>query len=93
MLPVSESIAYVAQCIFVRGLTKDPELRLTGIGPQGFLDPRRDLVFEIAWKIAGDVLAGTSVDIRDGLALRNAIPRHPEYLQSAGRRAQWDGVA
>ena len=84
-LTSSEAAAYIAQCIYACRKNRDPSLRLTGS------TPARDRVFEIAWRIAEEVIAGRQPTSADLDALRQAVSRHPNY-RGARHLAGYNGV-
>lgn len=84
----SESIAYIAQCIYARANTTstDPNARLFSD------DPAKDKVFEVGWKIAGKIIGGGAIDSTDCTDMRNAVKGHPYYASEASDSAGFNGI-
>jgi hypothetical protein len=83
----SEAAGYIAQCVYARAKTSDPETtRLYSD------DPRKDRVFEIAWRLAGVILSGRTPPESDIEVLRQAVLRHPDYSSAGQGVAGFDGV-
>lgn len=84
---ISEASAYIAQCIIARQRSDDPTQRLMS-DHEG-----SDKVFEIAWKIAGDVIASKGADSKDTDALREALKHHRHYGGHTNDNAGYNGVS
>lgn len=87
----SESAAYIAQCCFARiKSASDPSNRILVSSK----DKASDLVFQLAWDIAGKVLEETPVSAADRLQLQMAVLGHANY-RHYDRKAmeKYDGVA
>ena len=81
----SESIAYIVQCQYAQANNSDPTQRLTGN------TDAKDKVFELAWAIAGKLLAGQKPTLSEYNALREAVSRHPYYMGKAAADAGFNG--
>ncbi|WP_436715086.1 hypothetical protein U8335_20430 [Roseiconus lacunae] len=94
----SESMAYVAQSIFMAQHTDSPEERLhvdipDDGTPEEIRDAaRRDAVFQQAWKIALRLLDHKPVPQNDWNLLSTAVSLHPSYSGNSGQNAIFDGV-
>ena len=82
----SEAAAYIAQCIVARVRSTDPSQRLMS-DHEG-----SDKVFEIAWKIAGDVIASNGASEADQAKLKEALKHHRHYGGITGDNAGYNGV-
>jgi hypothetical protein len=84
----SESIAYIAQCLYARANTTstDPDARLFSD------DAAKDKVFEVAWRIAGKIIGGGTVDGTDQSDMRAAVSGHPYYATEASDSAGFNGL-
>lgn len=82
---VSESIAYIVQCQFLLVKRGDGK-RLTSS------NKAKDLVFELAWKIAAKIQGGTSPSLSEQNALQEAVSKHPFYMGKSAGDAGFDGV-
>ena len=82
----SESIAYIAQCQYARANNPNPEQRLQSP------NAAKDKVFELAWNIAGKLLAGEKPTLDEKNALRDAVSQHPFYMANAAHDAGFNGV-
>ncbi len=82
----SESIAYIAQCQFASANNPNPSERLQSP------DPAKDKVFELAWKLAGKILAGEKPTSAEKGELRDAVSKHPFYMANAAHDAGFNGV-
>lgn len=83
----SESAAYLAQCLYARGNSTDPD-------PDARLyseDEDKDRVFQVGWELAGTLLAGSTPSTADYDRLRDAVNRHPYYRGKAGDSARFNG--
>jgi hypothetical protein len=83
----SETAAYIAQCVYARSKCADPSSE-----PLYDDDPRRDRVFELAWGVAGTILAGRAPSASELGAVRMAVLSHPNYASTAQDLAGFDGV-
>jgi hypothetical protein len=81
----SEAIAYIVQCQFLLVKRGDGK-RLTS--------PSRakDLVFELAWKMAAKIQQGGKPTLSEQNALQSAMAQHPYYMANAAGDAGFDGV-
>ena len=82
----SESIAYIAQCQFARANNPNPEQRLKSP------DAAKDKVFELAWSIAGKILAGEKPTSSEKTELSSAVSQHPFYMANSAHDAGFNGV-
>ncbi|MBK7707623.1 MAG: hypothetical protein IPN69_06665 [Acidobacteria bacterium] len=82
---ISESIAYIVQCQYLLVKRGDGK-RLTSP------NKAKDLVFELAWKIAAKLQNGQSVDLTDKSNLQEAVSKHPFYMGKSAGDAGFDGV-
>lgn len=82
---ISESIAYIVQCQFLLVKRGDGK-RLTSP------NKAKDLVFELAWKIAAKVQNGTSPSLSEQNSLQEAVSKHPFYMGKSAGDAGFDGV-
>lgn len=82
---VSESIAYIVQCQFLLVKRGDGK-RLTSP------NKAKDLVFEMAWKLATKIQAGQALEISEKNALQEAVSKHPYYMAKSAADAGFDGV-
>lgn len=83
---ISESIAYIVQCQYLLVKLGDKK-RLTSP------NKAKDLVFELAWKIAANlVFNDTKPTHSQQGALVTAISQHPFYMGKAAGDAGFDGV-
>ncbi len=82
---ISESIAYIVQCQYLLVKRGDGK-RLTSP------NSAKDLVFELAWKIAAKIQKGESLDMSEKNALQEAVSRHPFYMGKSAADAGFDGV-
>ncbi len=83
----SESAAYLAQCLYARGNSTDPD-------PDARLysdDEDKDRVFRVGWELAGTLLDGRTPSTADYDRLRDAVNRHPYYRGKAGDNARFNG--
>jgi hypothetical protein len=55
-------------------------------------DPLKDKVFEIAWDIAGKILAGEILTSEDESKLTQALSSHPTYKAQASGNTEYDGL-
>ncbi len=87
----SESAAYIAQCCFARlKSASDPSQRILVSSK----DKGSDLVFQLAWEIAGKVLEETPVSAADRLQLQMAVLGHANYRHYDAKAIEkYDGVA
>lgn len=87
-IAASESIAYIAQCLYARANSgnSDPDARLYDEKSS------KDKVFEIGWEIAGKILNGGSVSSDDVSNMRSAVSHHPYYASNHGSTADFDGI-
>jgi hypothetical protein len=84
---VSESMAYIVQCQYARANSDDPD-------PESRLfseDAAKDRVFELAWAIAGTLLADGTPTASAYSDLRAAVNRHPYYAGKVGDNAAYNG--
>jgi len=81
----SESIAYIVQCQYARANHSDPSQRLMGN------TAAKDKVFELAWAIAGKLLAGEKPSLSECNDMRNAVSQHPYYMGKAAADAGFNG--
>ena len=82
---VSESIAYIVQCQYLLVKRGDGK-RLTSP------NPAKDLVFELAWKMAAKLLQGTPPTSSEKASLQTAVSQHPLYMATSAADAGFDGV-
>jgi hypothetical protein len=82
---VSESIAYVVQCQYLL-IKRGDGKRLS------HSNPAKDLVFELAWKMAVKILQGDSPTSSEKSALQTAVSQHPFYMGNSAGDAGFDGV-
>lgn len=82
----SESIAYIAQCQFARANNPNPDQRLQSS------DAAKDKVFELAWNMAGKILAGEKPTFAEKGELRDAVSQHPFYMGKSAHDAGFNGV-
>ena len=82
---ISEAIAYIVQCQYLLVKRGDGK-RLTS--------PARakDLVFELAWKMAAKIQQGTKPSLSEQNSLQAAMAQHPYYMANAAGDAGFDGV-
>ena len=95
-IATSEAIAYIAQCQYARANNDDPdpESRLYHDQRKWESDAvaeKKDNVFIEAWRIAGKILDGGSVDSNDVRDMKAAITAHPEYATDASSSAGFNG--
>lgn len=81
----SESIAYIVQCMFARMNNSDPTQRLKST------TKARDKVFEVGWKIAGNIIEGRGVSPSDCTEMCDAVSQHPYYAGKAAGSAGFNG--
>lgn len=97
----SESLAYIAQCLYVRSNTtfdpNDPMDRLKSEDKHGNLTIR-DGVFSWGWYIAGKIIAGNStptavysVTADDVKGMKKAVETHPWYSSIAYNQTNFNG--
>jgi len=86
----SEAAAYLAQCTYARGKSKSaPTVRLL----ESSFDRASDLVFEIGWRLAGEVLDNRQPAEADVARLRQAVLGHHHYKHyTAASVEKYDGV-
>jgi hypothetical protein len=84
-LVTSEGIAYIVQCQYLRVNSPAGTKRIEGIG-------LGDKVFEVAWDVAGKILAGGGVSAEDEADLRLALSKHPYYASKAAGDAGFNGL-
>jgi hypothetical protein len=99
---VSESMGYVAQCLFMLNHADDPDDRLyeeiPAGGPGGASDSERrraiktDAIFMQGWKIAQLINAKKLVPTSDWSLLDVAVAIHPSYSSDSNATAMWDGI-
>lgn len=82
---ISESIAYLVQCQYLLVKRGDGK-RLVGDTRQ------KDLVFELAWKMAARMQQGIKPTQSEQNALQSAVAKHPYYMSNAAADAGFDGV-
>lgn len=87
-IAASESIAYIAQCLYARAnsANSDPEARLYDEKSS------KDKVFEVGWEIAGKLLNGGSLSSDDVSKMRSAVSQHPYYASKHSSTADFDGI-
>lgn len=87
-IATSESIAYIAQCLYARAnsANSDPDARLYDEKSS------KDKVFEVGWEIAGKLLNGGSLSGDDVSNMRSAVSQHPYYASKHGTTADFDGI-
>jgi hypothetical protein len=83
----SESIAYIAQCMYARLHAPAGSPRL-----QNANDVVRDEVFKTGWEIAGSILDGKNVSLSEQTAMISAVSKHPFYSGKFASSAGFDGV-
>lgn len=83
----SESIAYIAQCMYARIHAAPGSPRL-----QNPNDSVRDEVFKVGWEIAGSILDGKSVSLSEQTAMISAVSKHPFYSGNFAASAGFNGV-
>ena len=82
---VSEAIAYIVQC----------QLAFIKLGDRKRLsspNSAKDLVFELAWKIAVKLQQGVKPNATEKSNLLAAVGRHPFYMKNASADAGYNGV-
>jgi hypothetical protein len=82
---VSESIAYIVQCQFLL-IKRGDAKRLTSPSKA------KDLVFELAWKLATKIQAGETPSPAEKNDLLEAVSKHPFYMGKSAADAGFDGV-
>lgn len=82
---ISESIAYIVQCQYLL-VKKGDGKRLSSP------NKAKDLVFELSWKIAANLLQGTPPTASEKAALQTAVSQHPFYMGNSAGDAGFDGV-
>lgn len=82
---ISEAIAYIVQCQYLLVKRGDGK-RLTSPSKA------KDLVFELAWKIAAKIQQGGKPTLSEQNALQSAMARHPYYMANAAGDAGFDGL-
>lgn len=82
---VSESIAYIVQCQYLLVKRGDGK-RL--VSP----NKAKDLVFELAWKMAAKIQKGESLTLTEKNNLQEAVSKHPFYMGKSAADAGFDGV-
>lgn len=82
---ISESIAYIVQCQYLLVKRGDGK-RLSSP------NKAKDLVFELAWKLAVKIQAGEAPSLSEKSALQTAVSQHPFYMANAAGDAGFDGV-
>ncbi len=83
----SESIAYIAQCMYARIHAPAGSPRL-----QNASDSVRDEVFKVGWDIAGSIIGGNSVSLAEQTAMISAVSKHPFYSGNFAASAGFNGV-
>jgi hypothetical protein len=84
----SEGMAYLAQCIYGRAQTENPEVMRLRSAAGGI----RDDVFDLAWDMAGRVIDhGVRHFYEDEDQLRFLIAGHPWYQEDADAMAGYHG--
>jgi hypothetical protein len=84
-LVTSEGIAYIVQCQYLRVNSPADVKRIQGTETS-------DKVFEVAWNIAGKILANEGVSPEDESELRLAISKNPLYASKAAGDAGFNGL-
>jgi hypothetical protein len=82
---ISESIAYIVQCQYILVKQGDGK-RLSSKNPQ------KDLVFELAWKMAIKILAGEKPTVTEKNNLQAAVANHPLYMAESAGSAGFNGL-
>ena len=82
---ISEAIAYIVQCQYLLVKRGDGK-RLTSPSKA------KDLVFELAWKMAAKIQQGAKPSLSEQNALQAAMAQHPYYMANAAGDAGFDGV-
>jgi hypothetical protein len=82
---ISEAVAYVVQCQYLL-IKRGDGKRLSSS------NKIKDLVFELAWKMAAKIQQGTNPTTTEQQALQTAISKHPFYMANATADAGFDGV-
>ena len=86
----SEAAAYLAQCVYARVKTGQPEREFPRLQSTNTLT---DLVFELAWRLAGKIINNHHNPTLDEIrALEEAISNSPHYRSNADTLCKWDGV-
>lgn len=84
---ISESIAYIVQCQYLIIKRGEGGKRLSS------KDSAKDLVFELAWKIAAELqVNGKAPTKSEQAALQAAVSQHPFYMAKSAGDAGFDGV-
>lgn len=83
---ISESIAYIVQCMYILIKRGDSNKRLTST------NSAKDLVFERAWKIGADLLNGKTPTQLEQQNLQTAVSLHPFYKKNSAGNAGYNGV-
>jgi len=83
----SESIAYIAQCMYARQNAPAGSPRL-----QNANDSVRDEVFKVGWEIAGNIIEGKSISLSEQSAMLSAVSKHPFYSGNFAASAGFNGV-
>jgi hypothetical protein len=86
-IATSESLAYIAQCLYARANdpgSSDPDYRIYSEGD-------KDKVFEVGWQIAGKLLGNGNIEPDDVTRMRDAVSIHPFYASTATASANYDG--
>lgn len=81
----SEAIAYIVQCQYLLVKRGDGK-RLTSP------NKAKDLVFELAWKMAAKIQNGANPSDSEKTALLEAVSRHPYYMANSAADAGFEGV-
>lgn len=97
-IATSESLAYIAQCMYARlsgafDLT-NPDDRISAWvwNKDGeAVYTVNDGVFKTAWRIAGKIIDGGSVDATDVSDMRNAVSGHPYYASTYTQKTNFNG--
>ncbi len=92
-IATSESLSYIAQCMYARvnSTDPDPEARLYSE------DAARDKVFEVGWRIAGKIIANGSsnsvysIESSDVNDMRAAVSVHPFYASTYTQKTDFNG--
>lgn len=82
---VNEAIAYVVQCQYLLVKRGDGK-RLSSPNRQ------KDLVFELAWKMAAKIQKGEAPTASEKSSLLAAIGQHPFYMHNASSEVAVNGV-
>lgn len=81
----SEAIAYIVQCQYLLVKRGDGK-RLTSP------NKAKDLVFELAWKMAAKIQKGENPSASEKTSLQEAVSKHPYYMAKSAADAGFDGV-